>query len=123
LAFSRGANNLFWCRCILSRLFFDLPICLWMCHRCKLQFDPHTLIIVFEIFGREVRAVIYDDTMRYSKAEYYRLDEVDCYCGILNGWWCGVDVDDRPVGNPKRRCDEHSSKSSLSYETKVKSNQ
>jgi hypothetical protein len=25
----------------------------------------------------------------------------------------GVDVDDRPVGNPKRRCDEHSSKFSL----------
>jgi hypothetical protein len=35
-------------------------------------------------------------------------------------WWCGVDdVNDRPVGNPKRRCDEHSSKFSLSYETKV----
>jgi hypothetical protein len=29
------------------------------------------------------------------------------------------DVNDRPVGNPKRRCDEHSSKFSLSYETKV----
>jgi hypothetical protein len=35
-------------------------------------------------------------------------------------WWHGVDdVNDRPVGNPKRRCDEHSSKFSLSYETKV----
>jgi hypothetical protein len=35
-------------------------------------------------------------------------------------WWRGVDdVNDRPVGNPKRRCDEHSSKFSLSYETKV----
>jgi hypothetical protein len=44
----------------------------------------------------------------------------DKYC---SKWWCGVDVDDRPVGNPKRRCDEHSSKSSLSYETKVESNQ
>jgi hypothetical protein len=33
--------------------------------------------------------------------------------------WCGVDIDDRPVGNPKRRYDEHSSKSSLSCETKV----
>jgi hypothetical protein len=27
---------------------------------------------------------------------------------------CGVDVDHRPVGNPKRKCDEHSSKYSLS---------
>jgi hypothetical protein len=27
---------------------------------------------------------------------------------------CGVDVDDRPVRNPKRRYDEHSSKFSLS---------
>jgi hypothetical protein len=35
-------------------------------------------------------------------------------------WWLGVDdVNDRPVGNPKRRCDEYSSKFSLSYETKV----
>jgi hypothetical protein len=35
-------------------------------------------------------------------------------------WWRGVDdVNDRPVGNPKKRCDEHSSKFSLSYETKV----
>jgi hypothetical protein len=35
-------------------------------------------------------------------------------------WWRGVDdVNDRPVGNPKRRCDEHSSKFFLSYETKV----
>jgi hypothetical protein len=35
-------------------------------------------------------------------------------------WWHGVDdVNNRPVGNPKRRCDEHSSKFSLSYETKV----
>jgi hypothetical protein len=26
-------------------------------------------------------------------------------------WWRGVDdVNDRPVGNPKRRCDEHSNK-------------
>jgi hypothetical protein len=34
--------------------------------------------------------------------------------------WCGVDdVNDRPVGNPKRRYDEHISKFSLSYETKV----
>jgi hypothetical protein len=30
-------------------------------------------------------------------------------------WWRGVDdVNDRPVGNPKRRCDEHNSKFSLS---------
>jgi hypothetical protein len=29
------------------------------------------------------------------------------------------DVNDRPVGNPKRRCDEYSSKFSLSYKTKV----
>jgi hypothetical protein len=35
-------------------------------------------------------------------------------------WWRGVDdVNDRPVGNPKRRCDEHNNKFSLSYETKV----
>jgi hypothetical protein len=35
-------------------------------------------------------------------------------------WWRGVDdVNDRLVGNPKRRCDEHSIKFSLSYETKV----
>jgi hypothetical protein len=34
--------------------------------------------------------------------------------------WCVVDnVNDRPVGNPKRRFDEYSSKFSLSYETKV----
>jgi hypothetical protein len=42
---------------------------------------------------------------------------------FVNGephWWRGVDdVNDRSVGNPKRRCDEHSSKFSLSYETKV----
>jgi hypothetical protein len=38
----------------------------------------------------------------------------------IAGWWHGVDdVNDRPVGNPKRRCDKHSSKFSLSYETKV----
>jgi hypothetical protein len=35
-------------------------------------------------------------------------------------WWRGVDdVNDRPVGNPKRRFDEYSNKFSLSYETKV----
>jgi hypothetical protein len=35
-------------------------------------------------------------------------------------WWLGVDdVNDRPVGNTKRRCDEYSTKFSLSYETKV----
>jgi hypothetical protein len=34
--------------------------------------------------------------------------------------WRVVDeVNDRPVGNPKRRFDEYSSKFSLSYETKV----
>jgi hypothetical protein len=32
-------------------------------------------------------------------------------------WECVVN--DRPVGNPKRRFDEYSSKFSLSYETKV----
>jgi hypothetical protein len=38
----------------------------------------------------------------------------------MEGWWLGVDdVNDRPVGNPKRMCDEYSSKFSLSYETKV----
>jgi hypothetical protein len=31
------------------------------------------------------------------------------------------EANDRPVGNPKRRFDEYSSKFSLSYETKVKS--
>jgi hypothetical protein len=36
------------------------------------------------------------------------------------GWWLGVDdINDRPVGNLKRRFDEYSSKFSLSYETKV----
>jgi hypothetical protein len=35
-------------------------------------------------------------------------------------WWRGVDdVNDRPIGNPKRRYDEHNNKFSLSYETKV----
>jgi hypothetical protein len=46
-------------------------------------------------------------------------------------WWLGYEwcqktcwrvvdeVNDRPVGNPKRRFDEYSSKFSLSYETKV----
>jgi hypothetical protein len=35
-------------------------------------------------------------------------------------WWLGVDdINDRPIGNPKRRFDEYSSKFSLSYETKV----
>jgi hypothetical protein len=34
-------------------------------------------------------------------------------------WRVVDDVNDRPAGNPKRRCDEHSSKFSLSYETKV----
>jgi hypothetical protein len=34
--------------------------------------------------------------------------------------WRVVDeVNDRPVGNPKRKFDEYSSKFSLSYETKV----
>jgi hypothetical protein len=38
----------------------------------------------------------------------------------IDSWWRGVDdVNDRLVGNPKRRCDENSSKFSLSYETKV----
>jgi hypothetical protein len=34
--------------------------------------------------------------------------------------WCSCRsfVDDRPVGNSKRRCDEHSSKSSLSMNTR-----
>jgi hypothetical protein len=40
--------------------------------------------------------------------------------GRGGGWWCDVDdVNNRPVGNPKRRYDEHNSKFSLSYETKV----
>jgi hypothetical protein len=34
-------------------------------------------------------------------------------------WRVVDDVNDRPVGNPKRSCDEYSSKFSLSYETKV----
>jgi hypothetical protein len=34
-------------------------------------------------------------------------------------WRVVDDVNDRPIENPKRRCDEHSSKFSLSYETKV----
>jgi hypothetical protein len=34
-------------------------------------------------------------------------------------WRVVDDVNDRPVGNPKIRFDEYSSKFSLSYETKV----
>jgi hypothetical protein len=34
-------------------------------------------------------------------------------------WHVVDDVNDRLVGNPKRRCDEHISKFFLSYETKV----
>jgi hypothetical protein len=34
-------------------------------------------------------------------------------------WRVVDDVNDRPVGNPKRRFDEYSSKFSLSYETMV----
>jgi hypothetical protein len=54
-------------------------------------------------------------TQRFERRELYAwdLDRDE------TRWWCGVDIDNRPVGNPKRRCDEHSSKSSLSYETKV----
>jgi hypothetical protein len=40
------------------------------------------------------------------------MDTLETYHGV-------DDVDDRPVGNPKRRCDEHNNKFSLSYETKV----
>jgi hypothetical protein len=36
-----------------------------------------------------------------------------------NYWHVVDDVNDRPVGNPKRRFDEYSSNFSLSYETKV----
>jgi hypothetical protein len=36
-----------------------------------------------------------------------------------NCWRVVDDVNDRPVGNPKRRFDEYSSKFSLSYEIKV----
>jgi hypothetical protein len=36
-----------------------------------------------------------------------------------NYWRVVYDINDRPVGNPKRRFDEYSSKFSLSYETKV----
>jgi hypothetical protein len=34
-------------------------------------------------------------------------------------WHVDDNVNDRPVGNPKTRFDEYSSKFSLSYETKV----
>jgi hypothetical protein len=35
-------------------------------------------------------------------------------------WWRGVDdVNDRPVGNPKRRFDEYSSKFSLSKKPRI----
>jgi hypothetical protein len=34
-------------------------------------------------------------------------------------WPVDDNVNDRPVGNPKRRFDEYSSKFSLSYETEV----
>jgi hypothetical protein len=32
----------------------------------------------------------------------------------MPAWRGGDDVNDRPVGNPKRRCDEHSNKFSFS---------
>jgi hypothetical protein len=35
-------------------------------------------------------------------------------CALVVRCWCRSFVYDRPVGNPKRRYDEHSSKSSLS---------
>jgi hypothetical protein len=42
------------------------------------------------------------------------------YVATSVAWWHGVDdVNDWPVGNPKRRFDEYSCKFSLSYETKV----
>jgi hypothetical protein len=36
-----------------------------------------------------------------------------------NCWRVIDDINDRPVGNPKRRFDEYISKFSLSYETEV----
>jgi hypothetical protein len=36
-----------------------------------------------------------------------------------NYWHVVDDINNRPVGNPKRRFDEYSSKFSLNYETKV----
>jgi hypothetical protein len=36
-----------------------------------------------------------------------------------NCWRVVDDINNRPVGNPKRRFDEYRSKFSLSYETKV----
>jgi hypothetical protein len=49
-----------------------------------------------------------------SRAYWWRGDE---WC--QKTCWRVVDeVNDRPVGNPKRRFDEYSSKFSLSYETK-----
>jgi hypothetical protein len=38
---------------------------------------------------------------------------------VFDGATCWRVVNDRPVGNSKRRFDEYSSKFSLSYETKV----
>jgi hypothetical protein len=38
---------------------------------------------------------------------------------VMFCWHVDDNVNDRPVGNPKRRFDEYSSKFSLSYETKV----
>jgi hypothetical protein len=39
---------------------------------------------------------------------------------VLETCWRVVDeVNDRPIGNPKRRFDEYGSKFSLNYETKV----
>jgi hypothetical protein len=58
-----------------------------MCDRCKLQFDSHTLTIVLEFFGHEVRLVVHNDTMRHSKAKYYGLDEINRCYGILSSYW------------------------------------
>jgi hypothetical protein len=54
----------------------------------------------------------------YTEVEGPSLDALDVFnessYSKMSDCCCDVDVDDRPVGNPKRRCDEHSSKYSLS---------
>jgi hypothetical protein len=48
-------------------------------------------------------------------------DDIGVFISVFDRspWWRGVDdVNDRPVGNPKRRFDEHSNKFSLSKKSR-----
>jgi hypothetical protein len=44
-----------------------LSIRLWMCYRHELQFDSHTLAVVFELFRCEVCPIVCDDAVWYSE--------------------------------------------------------